>query len=71
MRERIELDSKRLVSDPYTCLLTGQFLISPVGWLPRGRPLSAMAVSFVSLTKAGPESDSEGLGEDALLFSAN
>lgn len=69
MRERIELQSSRLVGDPCTHVLTGQFLISPVGWLPKGKPQSAMAISFVSLAGLGADDD---VGEvDAMLFSAN
>lgn len=51
-------------------VLSGHFLVSPVGWFPENIPQSLVALPFVSLSK---EEDSEpiNLGESALLFSTN
>ncbi len=57
------------MGEPQGHVLSGLFLISPVGWLPRGPQQQAMAFSLASLGQ-GKSGDEEG-AEAGLLFSAN
>ena len=54
-------------------ILTGQFLIAPVGWLPQGRPQTAKAYALASVNPGDPdqEAESESMGEEGLFFSSN
>lgn len=71
MQRRWDIDPfDRMAEAPCPQVLTGQFLVSPVGWLPKSDPASALAVSFVSLSD-GPDVPGGSAGEGALLFSTN
>ena len=52
-------------------ILTGAFLIAPVGWLPSDGPFFAVSASFASMRHDDGDPIVYGLDEGALLFSTN
>lgn len=52
-------------------MLTGEFLISPVGWFPSDAPYLAVSASFASLRHPDGDPMVYGLDDGVLLFSTN
>ena len=56
---------------PMAPVLTGAFLISPIGWLPGAQGDAFVSASFVSLQKEPGECMASPDTDGVLLFSAN
>jgi hypothetical protein len=71
MRGGEYFETNRLEPEPCSAMLSGAFLLSPIGWLPHERAQRPISVSFVSLEKGPDETGASSECEGVLLFSAN